>query len=208
MKLGIEQRQILGYNLFVPTYAGELDWVANDFHGYGLEIRPGDTVVEIGSAFGYVPIFLYHQFGDKISYIGCEPFLFNWLSAYANFKFYNLPSCYQNHNVGLWTEERDTFMAVYDGGNCVANYVTDTATRFRAKLVPPHLIFPEKVDVMIIDCEGAEWLILDKLPKCREAAVELHFFKDKHFVKDRDEKWAQDVLSQKTERFKILSNPD
>lgn len=201
MTRGILERQVRGLNLFVPTNEQNPEDFFKEWDLYRLEenIENGDVVTEVGVAFGLLPILLAKRYGDSITYVGIEPAPLNWMAAKMNFISHKVPATYQIWRGALGVEDGITFINEYPL-SCGGCYTGESG--IEVPMISCKRFFPPRTSVVLMDCEGDEYVLLEHVPRCRFLVVELHTESPR--ANGRGFEWAEAVCEQRAEKALII----
>jgi FkbM family methyltransferase len=178
-------------------------------YGSGEEIRPGQTVVDVGGHIGSFSLWAARRVGPSGRVIVCEPGPDNLALLRANLERNALPqiklhACALGDHAG----EAELFIADSSADNPAANTLVATTGR-KAVKVPlrtlDQIADEEKltqIDHLKIDVEGAEMLVLKGAPKALKltsrVVLEIH-------AEKLDPQTVVDFLSSSGFTVKILS---
>lgn len=170
---------------FVPVGDITLESLVHDVEGYGLSsmLKPGNTVVEVGTAFGLLPVMLSRS-GVAMNYVGFEPVAFNYTATLGTMALNNVRGRVFNYAISELRNSLDFIVHPTGMGGasaCVQNHTPcDHICLFDVSAMTLssalRLAGCASVDILVLDCEGAEHEIAQALPKGLVKAVrgELH----------------------------------
>lgn len=140
-------------------------WIVEEYKKKGFEIDENDVVIDVGSHVGIFSIYA-SQFCRNGQIISFEPINDNFrllqenvkLNKLANVKAFNVAVAGKKGRIKIYYNDDQAAHTIYGNGQ---NYTEIDAVTLKQILDSNHI---ERCDLLKLDCEGAEYEILDSLP--------------------------------------------
>ncbi|EPA05226.1 methyltransferase, FkbM family [Candidatus Nitrosarchaeum limnium BG20] len=141
-------------------------WFTNDYNMPGFEIRDNDIIVDVGAHIGLFALFA-SQFCKNGKIYCFEPIKENYemlsdntnLNEIKNIIPLNLAVSKENEHVRIYLDLDESAHSIFPQGNTFVDVKSTTVKRF----FDEYKI--ENCDLVKIDCEGAEYEIIDSIPE-------------------------------------------
>lgn len=183
-------------------------WFTNDYNVQGFEIKNNDIIVDIGAHIGLFSLFA-SQFCKSGKIYCFEPIKENYeilldnidLNKIKNIIPLNLAVSKENEPVRIYMNSDESAHSIFPQGN---EFVEVKSTTIE-KIFDEQKI--ENCDLLKIDCEGAEYQIIDSIPekyfsRINKVIIEYHLIDEKLELYQNLMKKLKD-LSFKTKTLKL-----
>lgn len=142
-------------------------WRWNFYKDPNLEIKKGDTIVDIGAQIGIFSLYAAEKIGRKGKIFAYEPMPDNFQILLKNIEKNHLSNVYV-FNKGVWKKAGKKRLYVYGlntGGHSIYNAVSDKFIEMSTVTLSDIVKKVGKINTLKIDVEGAEYDILLDTPK-------------------------------------------
>lgn len=170
-------------------------WLVKEYSKFGFEIKPKDVIIDVGSHIGLFALFVA-QFCNQGKIYCFEPIKENFellidnlkLNKIENVKIFNKAISADSRTIKIYRNEDEAAHSMFREST---NYVEIESVSLK-KVFDENKI--EKCDLLKIDCEGAEYEIIESVPKeyfnkIKQIVIEYHFVDSKPYqIKNLKEK--------------------
>ena len=201
-----------GSKIKIRTNSTDLDtfsliWLVKEYNKHGFKIKKDDVIIDIGSHIGIFSIYA-SQFCKNGKILCYEPSIENYELLQYNISQNHIENIFPNNyavsnsndHVTLYINPDNTAHSIYDS----------TSKSIQIKSSTLQNIFDSNkldfCDYLKLDCEGAEYEIIDSLPKeyfkkIKQIYIEYHFSDSKH-------KMLEDMIKKLEESsFTVIKEP-
>lgn len=160
-------------------------WFTDDYRMPGFEIKDDDVVIDIGAHVGLFSLFA-SEYCKKGKIYSFEPIKENYdvlvnnidLNEIKNIIPLNLAVSKKNELVKIYLDSDESAHSIFSQGD---RYVEVNSTTLEKIFVKYEI---EKCNIIKMDCEGAEYEIIDSIPdkyfsKINKMIIEYHFASEK-----------------------------
>lgn len=158
--------------------------IRNDYGLEGIQLSPGDTVIDIGANIGMFSIYVKKKFGCRV--IAFEPVPLNYQHFLENIELNGLSvSDFELHNIAITDVEGGTIeigTPDYNTGGSSAFHKCDIVSVCKTETL--HKYIDSTCKYLKIDTEGGEYAIIPsilyELNRFRYLGIEYHKFTAEH----------------------------